>query len=215
MVAISQWMSRCALESRRFETTAPMHAKVQPRAQSLCARGCVCMLYVPDLGPVVVPYSRNQINDQSSRGQPQEAVQTKRNQTNLTTRYTIVKDTIILRIAQPQATSSQCTHVARIQGYARMQPVIRRWQHSYCMHRPDCAYLCRALAVMLLTTLLLPASGVALRASMTTADADGNVLDHHKPDAPRSHRRLLAPHNFFIFKLNGYCRFCPPDTNDE
>jgi len=95
-----------------------------------------------------------------------------------------------------------------------MHPVIRRWQHSYCMHRPDCAYLCRVLAVMLLTALLLPASGVALRASMTTADAVGNVLDQHKPDARKAHRRLLARGPRFIYRGNGNCRYCSPDNAD-
>ena len=36
------------------------------------------------------------------------------------TRYTLAKDTIILQVATPQASSSQRTHVARTQGSARM-----------------------------------------------------------------------------------------------
>ena len=51
------------------------------------------------------------------------------------TRYTIVKDTIILHIAIPQAASSQHTRVARIQGCGHMHPVIRRPATQY-MHRP-------------------------------------------------------------------------------
>ena len=52
MVAISQWMSRCARVqgSRNCRTHA---GKGTATAQALCARGCVCIFYAPDLGPVV------------------------------------------------------------------------------------------------------------------------------------------------------------------
>ena len=72
---------------------------------------------------------------------------------------------------------------------------------------------------MLLTALLLPASGVAvgLRASMTTADAVGNVLDQHKPDARRAHRRLLAINTRYMFsyRAHPFCKFCLPDRDDQ
>ena len=60
---------------------------------------------------------------------PGHLQETKPNQTP--TRCTLVKDTIILHIAKPQAASSQRTHVARIQGCARMHPVIRRPATQY------------------------------------------------------------------------------------
>ena len=54
---------------------------------------------------------------------------TKRNQPP--TRHTLAKDTMILQIATPQATSSQRTHVARTQGCGRMYPVNRRVTTQY------------------------------------------------------------------------------------
>ena len=54
---------------------------------------------------------------------------TKPNQTR--TRHTLAEDTVILRIATPQAASSQRTHVARKQGCARLHSVNRRVPTQY------------------------------------------------------------------------------------
>ena len=81
---------------------------------------------------------------------------------------------------------------------------------------PHCVHLCRVLAVVLLTALLLPASGSALRlsASMITADADGNALDHKKPDAQTAHRRLLSRFSFRYTQSSFTCRACTTDDAD-
>ena len=82
--------------------------------------------------------------------------------------------------------------------------------HAHCVH------LCRVLAVVLLTALLLSASGSAFRlsASMITADADGNALDHHKPDAQMAHRRLLFRFTLPFRQTSATCRACTTDDAD-
>ena len=52
-------------------------------------------------------------------------------QTHTPTRHTLAKDRIILRIATPQAASSQRTYVSRTQGRGRTHPFNRRVTDQY------------------------------------------------------------------------------------
>lgn len=74
--------------------------------------------------------------------------------------------------------------------------------------------------LVLLTALLVPASGVAARASasmITASSSRGDVLDEDEPGLRGALRGLLDFRKRrigrFLYRINFRCRACPPDGN--
>ena len=111
---------------------SPFHSFVTRRKKSIVAMPALCCL---------IRVTRRRQNKPSNTQEPkQRATQqrtTARSSANLTklnqtpTQSTLVKDTITLFIPKSQGAESLRTHVARMQGCARMYPVIRRLATKY------------------------------------------------------------------------------------